>query len=80
MSKCVPSPMYLDVRDAALILKKVQLASVATALANIVLPFPVLVTTKYQYTVTDIVILLSKITAVKNEATLSYHRVRGLYF
>ena len=32
--------MYLEVSDAALMLKNVQLASVATALANIVLPLP----------------------------------------
>ena len=32
--------MYLDVKEAALMLKKLQLASVATALASIVFPFP----------------------------------------
>ena len=32
--------MYLEVREAALILKKVHFASVATALANIVFPLP----------------------------------------
>ena len=36
----IPSPIYLDVREAALILKNVHFASVATALANIVLPLP----------------------------------------
>ena len=29
---------------------------------------------------THVIILLTKIAAVKNEAALSYHRVRGLYF
>ena len=36
----LPSPMYLEVSEAALMLKKVHFASVATALANIVLPLP----------------------------------------
>ena len=28
----------------------------------------------------EIIILLTKITAIQNEVTLRYHRVRGLYF
>lgn len=34
------SPIHLETRDEALILKKVDLHSVATALANMVLPLP----------------------------------------
>jgi len=34
------SPIHLETKDDALIEKKVDLHSVATALANIVLPFP----------------------------------------